>query len=228
MEFQHKGPCKYSPRRRKENSVHPQRTGGDKKRKYEKGKISDLEYILNGEPMSLGTENLPVENVENATNASHKNLHLQNVNVEKVDVQRSSTKEIPYKKISYDEKSIYQSEREKKVFSISENLEYRTAYKNACIQISKNKLINENMYSKAELHEVADLIAWVNTTDKAALKIGGREVDIGYIRREFAQLDSWHISYVLDFMKSNSEKIKSHRGYLLTCLYNAPAKLRGV
>ena len=84
------------------------------------------------------------------------------------------------------------------------------------------------MYSKAELHEVADLIAWVNTTDKAALKIGGREVDIGYIRREFAQLDSWHICYVLDFMKSNSEKIKSRRGYLLTCLYNAPAKLRGV
>ncbi len=90
--------------------------------------------------MSLGTENLPVENVENATNASHQNLHLQNVNVEKVDVQRSSTKEIPYKKISYDEKSIYQSEREKKVFSISENLEYRTAYKNACIQISKINL----------------------------------------------------------------------------------------
>lgn len=56
------------------------------------------------------------------------------------------------------------------------------------------------MYSKAELHEVADLIAWVNTTDKAALKIGGREVGIGYIRREFAQLDSRHISYVLDFM----------------------------
>lgn len=199
-----------------------------RKRKYEKGKISDWEYIFSDEPMSFGTEKSHVENVEKSTVASHQNLHLQNVNVEKVDVQKGGAKEIPYKKISYDEKSIYQSEREEKVFNNSENLEYKTAYKNACIQISKNKLINENVYSKSELHEVIDLIAWVNTTDKSALKIGGREIAIGHIRREFAQLESRHICYVLDFIKSNAEKIKSRRGYMLTCLYNAPAKLGGV
>ena len=183
-----------------------------RKRKYEKGKISDWEYIFSDEPMSVGMRKSPVENVEKSTVASHQNLHLQNVNVEKVDVQKSGAKEIPYKKISYDEKSIYQSEREEKVFNNSENLEYKTAYKNACIQISKNKLINENVYSKSELHEVTDLIVWVNTTDKSALKIGGREIDIGHVRRKFAQLESRHICYVLDFMKSNAKKNKKPQG----------------
>lgn len=80
-----------------------------RKRKYEKGKISDWEYIFSDEPMSFGTEKSHVENVEKSTVASHQNLHLQNVNEEKVDMQKSGAKEIPYKKISYDEKSIYRS-----------------------------------------------------------------------------------------------------------------------
>lgn len=194
-----------------------------RKRKYEKGKIADWEYIFSDEPMP---SNAPVESVENYANTARQKLHLQNVNVENVDVQKSGAKEIPYKKISSDKKSIYQLEREEKVFNISENHEYKVAYKNACMQISKNELFN-NGYSKDELYEVADLITWVNTTDKPALKIGGKTIDIERVRREFARLESRHICYVLDYMKLRNEKIKSRRGYLLTCLYNAPAKLGG-
>lgn len=199
-----------------------------RKRKYEKGKIADWEYIFSDEPMH---SNVPVENVENFKSSTHQNLHLQNVNVENVDVQESGTKEIPYKKISSDEKSIYQSERatgqNKKVFNISENSEYSKTYKNACMQISKNELLNDG-YSKDKLHEVADLITWVNTTNKPALKINGREIDIECVRREFSKLESRHVCYVLDFIKSRTEKIKSPRGYLLTCLYNAPTNIEKI
>ncbi len=146
-------------------------------------------------------------------------------------MQESATKEIPYKKISSDEKSIYQSERaarqNKKVFNISENSEYSTVYKNACMQISKIELL-KNGYSNDELHEVANLIAWVNTTNKRSLKINGREIDIECVRREFSKLASRHVCYVLDFIKSKNEKIKNFRGYLLTCLYNAPANIEKI
>ena len=196
-----------------------------RKRKYEKGKIADWEYIFSDEPMR---SNVPVENFKGS---AHQNLHLQNVNVENVDVQESGTKEIPYKKISSDEKSIYQSKRaarqNKKVFNISENSEYSTVYKNACMQISKNELLNDG-YSKDKLHEVAGLITWVNTTNKPALKINGREIDIECVRREFSRLERRHICYVIDFIKSRTEKIKSPRGYLLTCLYNAPANIEKI
>ena len=199
-----------------------------RERKYENGKIVNWDYIFSDEPVFSARTNCgkcgkqpsesPVLNSEN--------LHLQNVDVENVHLQNSGYNKITSNKITFDKtlsnQSRTASQKSRKVFN---SPEYELVYRNALTQINSEVLLAEKddsgqaRYTRYEIEVAADLIAWINTTDKKYIKIGDEKIYITLIRNKFAEIKDVHIRGVLDYMKSNKKEIKSFRGYMLSCLY---------
>ena len=220
-------------------------------RKYKNGKIVDWEYTFSDEPIINGgktVENsvlthsnalVPTPGTEQekspvpASGVEQQNLYLQNVDVENVDVQNSGYYKIPYNQILSNQISVNQSliagtKKSEKVFNTFNNSEYKLAYKKAHEQINSEILLDEKddtgqaLHTQYEIHEVTDLMAWVSITNKPKLKINGGSFNIDKVREEFSRLEEKHIRYVISCMRANAERIRNRRGYLLSCLFNAP------
>lgn len=220
-------------------------------RKYKNGKIVDWEYTFSDEPIinggkpvensvlthgnalvpTLGTEQgkspVPASGVE------QQNLHLQNVDVENVHLQNSGYYKIPYNQILSNQISVNQSliagtKKSEKVFNTFNNPEHKLAYRKAHEQINSEILIAEKgddgqaLHTQYKIHEIVDLMAWVNITNKPKLKINGGSFNIDKVRKEFLRLEEKHICYVIGCIRANAERIRNRRGYLLSCLFNAP------
>lgn len=204
---------------------------------YSGGKISDWEYYISdvsgqaAEAAELaGKDREAVTgNVESAA-VDIPNVDVRSVDVQNVNVAFGGYKEISEKEKSFDETSIHQSDS---AGDMIDEIDYKTAYENAREQIDADILIQVQdvkgnyCYKKSELNELLDIMAWVASTKQPSLKINGEHIDIALVRERFAELDDGHIEYVLDCLKDNPKVIKKRRGYLLTCLYNAPATIDG-
>ena len=111
--------------------------------------------------------------------------------------------------------------------------------------IQKN-IIQNNTNQIISISDVKDQIGYdafsitdINLVDEIALLINdilnvpdGRTVWIAkepiqseLVKERFSQLNKFHIDYVLECMKSNTNKITNIKSYLLTALYNAPATM---
>ncbi len=77
-------------------------------------------------------------------------------------------------------------------------------------------------YDGAVIEGIVALLLDTLCTKKESIRISGEEKEANIVKAQFMKLNSDHIRYVLECMKSNTNKIRSMKQYLLASLYNAP------
>lgn len=90
-------------------------------------------------------------------------------------------------------------------------------------QIDKQALYETYPQNRATIDSIAALMVDELTSDRPAATIGGATRTRAEIRVRLSAVTTADIAAIIDNMKKNPPKMKNPRGYLLTCLYNAPA-----
>ncbi len=95
---------------------------------------------------------------------------------------------------------------------IKENIEY---------DITRERL----SYDAEILDEILDIMVDTVCGTKPMVRISGQDFPAEVVKSRLLKLNSEHIKYVVDCLKSNTTKVRNIRSYLLTSLYNAPTTI---
>ena len=95
---------------------------------------------------------------------------------------------------------------------IKENIEY---------DITRDRL----GYDAEILDEILDIMVDTVCGTKPMVRISGQDFPAEVVKSRLLKLNSEHIKYVVDCLKSNTTKVRNIRSYLLTSLYNAPTTI---
>ena len=75
---------------------------------------------------------------------------------------------------------------------------------------------------RPSVDELVELMTDVLCSQQASFRIGGTQLKSAVVKNRIASIQFQHIEYVLDYMRSNTARVRNIRGYLLSALYNAP------
>lgn len=75
------------------------------------------------------------------------------------------------------------------------------------------------------LTEILELLVETVTSGKQFLRICGEEKPKEVVKSRLMKLDSMHIQYVMECLKSNTTQVRNIKQYLLATLYNAPTTI---
>lgn len=85
--------------------------------------------------------------------------------------------------------------------------------------------VSFNEHQHPQVDELVKLIVDTLCSPQATFRIGGVQFKQIIVKKRLAELEQFHIEYVLHCVKTNTTKVRNIRGYLLTTLYNAPTTM---
>jgi DNA-binding MarR family transcriptional regulator len=150
---------------------------------------------------------------------------------EKYDSPRDEKYDSTYKNLHFNNYSINQSTRQARKAAATSATPSESAVAVACeemesqvaAQIDKQGLYTRYPQNKGTIDTIAGIMADELTSDRPAAKIGGATRARADIRARLLTVTAADVAAILDAMREHPPKITNPRGYLLTCLYNAPA-----
>ncbi len=80
-------------------------------------------------------------------------------------------------------------------------------------------------WDKDLLDGYVELMLEICCSTRQSVRICGQEVPTEVVKSRFLKLNSEHIGYVMDSLKSNTAKIGNIKAYTLAALYNAPVTM---
>ena len=86
-------------------------------------------------------------------------------------------------------------------------------------------LLERNPWDKDLLDGYVELMLEICCSTRESVRICGQEVPTEVVKSRFLKLNSEHIGYVMDSLKSNTAKIGNIKAYTLAALYNAPVTM---
>ena len=86
-------------------------------------------------------------------------------------------------------------------------------------------LIHDNPNDAEQIAEIVELLADTYCQTGQYISFGGKKIPATDVRERIMTIGIEHMRYVLQCMKRNTGMIKNIRGYLLSCLYNAPVTI---
>lgn len=95
--------------------------------------------------------------------------------------------------------------------------------KQVAAQIDTEKLYKSYPRYKSYTDSMTAIMADELASDSPTAKIGGGNCPRAEVRARLSAVTTADVAAILDKMKKNPPKMSNPRGYLLTCLYNAPA-----
>ena len=96
-------------------------------------------------------------------------------------------------------------------WSLKESVKNQIEYDALCTQ-----------YASEDVDAMVELIAEMQSSTAAAVRLGKDQIPIEIIKERFRQLNQMHVAYVLDSLRTTTTQINNIKAYLLTALYNAP------
>ena len=73
---------------------------------------------------------------------------------------------------------------------------------------------------------LVDILVDAVCSKRKTIRIAGDDKPINVVKSQFMKLNSSHVEYVMDSLKSNTTKIRNIKQYILATLYNAPLTMR--
>ena len=86
-------------------------------------------------------------------------------------------------------------------------------------------LLDRNPCDRDSLMEIYELILETVKSPAKAIRIGKTDYPAEVVKSRFLKLNSAHIGYVMDCLRSNTSEVHNIKQYLLTVLYNAPVTM---
>lgn len=75
------------------------------------------------------------------------------------------------------------------------------------------------------IDQIVDLCVDVVSGTARSYRVNHEEVSADIVKARFMKLEKTHLRYVLDFMSTYKEKVRSLRNFLITLLFNAPVMM---
>lgn len=184
----------------------------------EKGQLTTAEYIIHEQPEdnSMLSESEPTQDEPMQTSPMSEN-----------PVQDKSTQLnnniLNTKKSNTDVLNTYPIQSAKaEPIGADKMLKYRQLIKqNIEYEILTQKLKND----VGMLNDIVDIITETVCTSRNELTVASDTYPAEVVKSKLLKLNSEHIEYVIDCMKSNTTYIQSIRQYLLAALFNAPSTI---
>ena len=184
----------------------------------EKGQLTTAEYIIHERPEDISkpsetkpTQDEPMQTSpmsENPVQAKPIQLNTNISNTKKLNTDVSNTYPIQSanaEPIGADKMSKYRQ-------LVKENIEY--------------DILTQKLKSNVGmLNEIVEIIVETVCTSRNELTVASDTYPAEIVKSKLLKLNSEHIEYVIDCMKSNTTDIRSIRKYLLAALFNAPSTI---
>ena len=85
--------------------------------------------------------------------------------------------------------------------------------------------VQEHPYDASQLDEMVELMMEAVCSKKKNIRVAGNDFPQAVVKSRLLKLDGEHIRFVFDCLRENTTQVRNMKQYLLTVLYNAPAKL---
>lgn len=192
--------------------------------------LEDKAKLIERKRQGLGKPNLiyvknfvPVDNAGDNSKEGHFKKCQNDISgsVEKtfqeVSKSHASNKDRSYTDKSDTDKSIHPDEDK-----MDTRMKYETWFKKA---LEIEYLLLEYPHKEEMLDGILDLLVETCCTGRDTIRIAGDDRPADVVRSRLMKLNSSHIRYVMDTMKTNTADIKNIKQYLLAALYNAPVTM---
>ena len=197
----------------------------------EKGQLTTIEYTILEQPKT----DLPKQEKPKRENPVLENPVLEKPEQEnpaQLNTNISNTKKSNTDGLNTYPIKSYQERPAENVSAASQTKTDKSGYDE--IEAYKN-LIKENIEYDilsvklkadiAMLDEIVDLLTETVCTQKDSLIIAGDVYPSAAVKSKLLKLNSGHIEYVIDCMKSNTTDVRNIKKYLLAALFNAPSTI---
>lgn len=157
--------------------------------------------ILNFKTSKTQTSRLPKNESQDFQDLTPNNTKLNNTEFSDtypITSHQGNTKDT----IGYDEVEAYRK-------LIKENIEY-------------DILVQKLKFDVELIDNIVNIITDSICTSKPKLTVGSESRDAETVKSQLLKLNSEHIEYVIECLKSNTSDVGNPKQYILTALYNAP------
>ena len=86
-------------------------------------------------------------------------------------------------------------------------------------------LIQRSPFEKDILEGIYELVLETVLNQGDSIIIASNKYHMSLVRSKFLKLDSGHVEYVMDCLKSNTTRVRNVRKYMLATLFNAPVTI---
>jgi DNA-binding Lrp family transcriptional regulator len=80
-------------------------------------------------------------------------------------------------------------------------------------------------HNREQIAEILDLILETVCTARKTIRVAGDDYPAEIVKSKFLKLNSSHIEFVMDCLKSNTTEIRNIKKYMLAVLFNAPSTM---
>lgn len=105
---------------------------------------------------------------------------------------------------------------------INEYLDLQAYFEDRCLPAYLHR---ENPGDEEIIDEIIGIVIETCSSRKPVIRVGGEDKPGQIVRSRLMKIDSSHIQYVLDRLRTTTTEIRNIRQYLLTMLYNAPGTI---
>ena len=171
------------------------------------GKEQDSEvYISNFKKFDLGDSRSLKSKTQEVCFSGSNNTNINNTN----DSYTESNLIVSADEMGYDASSIFKAY----VQLIRENL-------------AVDALIEREPMDRELLEGIYELVLETVMTSGQEIIIASNRYPAELVKSKFMKLNSGHVEYVVDSLKSNTTKVRNIKKYLLAALFNAPSTISG-
>ena len=91
--------------------------------------------------------------------------------------------------------------------------------------IDYDLLCQERPYDAEEIDGYVELMAETCASSRGHIRVNGEDIPTEMVKQRFLKLDSEHIRYVMESLRSCTTQVVNIRAYTLAALYNAPVTI---
>lgn len=101
----------------------------------------------------------------------------------------------------------------------------RELYRNLIKSNIEYDVLSQNWRDCEEIDELIEIMLDAICSSKPMIVVRGQEMPTEVVKSRLLKLNSEHIQYVLDSLRTNTVKARNIKQYLLAALYNAPSTI---
>ena len=177
-------------------------------------------YFLKYENQTSGSMNIKLQEVRKSNS---NNTDINNTNMSETDISQSigedagSDVDIYHKPIK-----LTMEKSDGLMDGMTLYREYESILKE---HLEYEYYVADHPYDKETLDEIIAIMTDVMVSKSGTVRISGDDKPVEVVKSRFMKMNSFHLEYVLEQLRNNTNKVHNIRAYLLATLYNAPVTM---
>ena len=177
-------------------------------------------YFLKYENQTSGSMKIKLQEVRKSNS---NNTDINNTNTSETDISQSIGEDADFDVDSFHKPIKLTMEKPDGLMDgMTLYREYESILKE---HLEYEYYVADHPYDKDTLDEIIAIMTDVMVSKSGTVRISGDDKPIEVVKSRFMKMNSFHLEYVLEQLRNNTNKVHNIRAYLLATLYNAPVTM---